>query len=74
MIVHNYVLEKNKVYKFWKMALMTEGSNDKKKIYWFYKNPNIGYQNQALYFLKITEALCPPKPNVLLRAAFTVRF
>ena len=35
MIERKYDLEKNKVYKFWKMALMTEGSNDKKKIHWF---------------------------------------
>jgi hypothetical protein len=26
------------------------------------------------YFLNIIEALCPPKPKVLLKAAFTERF
>ena len=25
------------------------------------------------YFFTITQALCPPKPNVLLKAALTVR-
>ena len=28
----------------------------------------------SAYFFTITHALCPPKPKVLLNAAFTVRF
>ena len=27
----------------------------------------------SVYFFTITQALCPPKPKVLLNAAFTVR-
>lgn len=33
----------------------------------------IAKHDYSVYFLTITHALCPPKPNVLLNAARTVR-
>ena len=42
--------------------------------FWVVLEKILNTTDYSVYFLKITDELCPPKPNVLLNATLTLRF